>query len=289
MTIHDATLARRSTATAAGAGRAAHTGARKRTDASLVGQLNREWDDLRDDLATARTVGAWSVRQPALAGCTSLSDVEARVAAASRTDADAVLLALLELAADHEAEEGPSARLAGRTVLQLMLGKAVRIAASNAGRDDREALEHLAVAALWDVIATYPIHRRRQRVAANLSMDTLRQVVGELSSDRHESPVDPETMSRHGAERSTPELAEPVDLEVLEVLAWGVDHGAISRADAALLTGIYCTDPDGPTGPEIAAGFGISWAAARQRCSRAARKLAAAVREDALEDVADAA
>lgn len=83
---------------------------------------------------------SWATK-PTLAGYTSLADVEAGTAAADRTAADAIPLALLELAYDGD-------QLAGRTVLQLMLGKAVRIAASYTGRADRDLLEQLAVSAL---------------------------------------------------------------------------------------------------------------------------------------------
>lgn len=245
-----------------------HTGARKRLDHSLVGQLNLEWAQLR-----GRRIDTWATR-PALAGCASLADVEARTAAADKSSADEILLDLLELNRDGD-------ELAGRTVLQLMLGKAVRIAASHTGRADRDTLEQLAIAALWDVIATYPIARRRKKVAANLAMDTLRQVVAELGHDRHESPVETDVLSAVAGDVDDP-ADTVVDAELFEVLAWGVESGAITGQDAALLTAVYCTGPDNPGGAAAAAEFGLSWAAARQRCSRAVRRLATAVQADTL-------
>ena len=166
-----------------------------------------------------------------------------------------------------------------------MLGKAVRIAASHTGRADRDLLEQLAVAALWDVIATYPITRRREKVAANLSMDTLRQVVTELAPDKHETAVEADTLTAVAGDVDD-QLDGVVDAELFEVLAWGVDSGAVSREDAALLTAVYCTGPDNPGGPTAAAHFGLTWPAARQRCSRAVRKLAAAVQADTLDAAA---
>lgn len=253
------------------------SGARKRIDGSIVGQLNLEWAALRTDPATCQRVRAWAEAKEPLAGCTAVGDIETRTASVSRAEADQILLALLELAVAD--------RLAGRVVLQLMLGKAVRIAASHTGRADRDLLEQLAVAALWDVIATYPIQRRRQKVAANLAMDTLRQVVAELAPGRVESPVEPDVISRHapGDEAVDDDAPAPVvDLELFEVLAWGVDHGVLSPADASLLTRVYCPAPGEDGGEAAAAEFGLSWAAARQRCSRAVRKLATAVRADTL-------
>lgn len=253
------------------------SGARRRSDNSLVGQLNLEWSALRISPEGARAVARWAETAEVLQGCTNLADIETRTAAADRQAADAVLLALLELTAADE-------RLAGRTVLQLMLGKAVRIAAAQTGRADRDLLEQLAVAALWDVIATYPITRRREKVAANLAMDTLRQVVKELAPGRQETPVEPDTFGFGSSLEEPTEDAAPVaDLELLEILAWGVDNGAITRDEASLLVRVYCPEPGSEGGAVVAAEFGLTWAAARQRCSRAVRRLAAAVREDAVD------
>ena len=247
------------------------SGARKRLDRTIIGQLNVEWARLRNDPATVRTVTGWASRKPALAGAAGLVDIETRTTT-SRQAADSVLLALLELAHDGD-------QLAGRTVLQLMLGKAVRIAASRTGRTDRDTLEQLAVTALWDVIAAYPIDRRRQKVAANLAMDTLHQVVAELRHDRHETPTDSDVLGRVVEDRGA--LGDgPADAELVEVVMWGVESGVIGREDAVLLVRVYCTGADNPGGAAVAAEFGLSWAAARQRCSRAVRKLAAAVHAD---------
>ncbi|HEY9412691.1 MAG TPA: hypothetical protein VIP77_24165 [Jiangellaceae bacterium] len=258
------------------------SGARRRTDGSVVGQLNLEWARLRVEPTAERAVLRWAEQAEALHGCRSLADIEARTAASSRPVADQILLALLELTAAGE-------RLAGRTVLQLMLGKAVRIAAAQSGRAERDLLEQLAVSALWDVIATYPITRRREKVAANLSMDTLRQVVAELAPDRQETPAEPESFGAGGSLMSelTGEASDGTgtvpDLELLDVLVWGVDQGVLSRDEAALLVRVYCPAPGSTGGAEAAAAFGLSWPAARQRCSRAVRRLAAAIREDVLE------
>ena len=249
------------------------SGARKRADHSIVGQLNLEWSELRTSPLAARTVHRWAGTRSTLAGCANVGDIEGRVAAADRQGADAILLTLLELAAEGE-------QLAGRTVLQLMLGKAVRIAASHTGRADRDTLEQLAVAALWDVIATYPIARRRQKVAANLAMDTLRHVVTELAPDRHETPTEPDVVSGHHADDETPDHDRPVDLELLEVLAWGVDREVLTRDEATILVRVYSPGPGQEGGAAAAAELGLTWPAARQRCSRAIRKLTTAIRED---------
>ncbi|SDT58515.1 hypothetical protein [Jiangella sp. DSM 45060] len=251
------------------------TGARRHTGTGVAGRLNDEWDRLRAD-GQPDAVARWAAAEPALAGCRRLADVEAAVATAAAGgarvasgSADAVLIALLRLAHAGDA-------LAGRTVLQLMLGKAIRIAAGHAGRDSREALEHAAVAALWTVIATYPTTRRPARVAANLAMDTLGVVSRELAHRRTETPAEPDVL----ASVAGTDADDSAGTGLTELLAWAVDAKAVSLADARLLLDIYAPAPGVEGGAAAAERAGISWAAARQRASRAARRIAVAVRSD---------
>ncbi len=248
------------------------TGARRRTDASLVGRLNAEWSRLCAHPRTQSAVAHWGRRHPELAGCLALEDVELAVATAGSERADPILLALLRLARDGDS-------LAGRTVLQLMLGKAVRIASTRAGRDTKPSLEHTAVAALWTVIATYPIERRPAKVAANIAMETLRAVTGELTHQLSETPTSPDVLAADlmpltASERTT------ADHELLELLTWSVDAGTITAADATLILDIYTPAPGIEGGAAAAERHGLSWPAARQRASRAIRKVARQLRAD---------
>ncbi|SDU50810.1 hypothetical protein [Jiangella alkaliphila] len=244
------------------------TGARRQTGTGVAGRLNDEWDRLSAD-GRADAVGRWAAAEPALTGCQDLGDVEAAVAA-GRQRADAVLIALLRLAHDGDA-------LAGRTVLQLMLGKAIRIAAGHAGRDSRESLEHTAVAALWTVIATYPAERRPTKVAANIAMDTLGMVSRELAHRRTETPAEPGTLAAVLVSDPEPDA----DIDLSELLAWAAESGTITAADAELLLDIYAPAPGLEGGAAAAERAGISWAAARQRASRAVRRITLAIRADA--------
>ena len=79
-------------------------------------------------------------------------------------NADPVLAALLS-----EASVGD--QLAGRVVLQALIGRIVRMAQ----RDPRANIDDY-LAHLWCVIGSYPLKRRPVRIAANLSMDTLKAV-----------------------------------------------------------------------------------------------------------------
>lgn len=258
--------------TVASAPDATCTGARRRSDASLVGRLNAEWSRLCADPGTPSAVADWARRHPELAGCLALEDVELAVAAAGAERADRILLTLLRLA-----QAGDS--LAGRTVLQLMLGKAVRIATTRAGRDTKPALEHTAVAALWTTIATYPIERRPAKVAANLAMETLRAVTGELTHQLSETPTSPDVLAAD-LMPLTPSERTTADHELLDLLTWAVDEGTISAADATLILDIYSPAPGTEGGAAAAERHGLSWPAARQRASRALRKIARRLRAD---------
>jgi hypothetical protein len=248
------------------------TGAPRRTDASLVGRLNAEWSRLCADPCTESAVARWAVRHPELSGCLALGDIEPAVSGAGAEQADRILLALLRLTRTGDS-------LAGRTVLQLMLGKAVRIAMARAGRDTRPSLEHTAVAALWTTIATYPIERRPAKVAANLAMETLRAVTTELTHQLSETPTSPDVLAADLLPM-TPSGRTTADHELLDLLTWAVDEGTITAGDATLILDIYSPAPGTEGGAAAAERHGLSWPAARQRASRAVRKVAAHVRAD---------
>ena len=234
------------------------TGPARRSDDSLVGQLNAEWARFCADPSSARAVARW--RLPSVA---APADLELAV----RRDADGVLLALLRRGQAGDA-------LALRSVFQLMLGKAVRIAATHAGRDSRPALEQAAVTALWTVVARYPTDRRPTKIAANIAMDTLRLTVDELAHQRHETPAGHEHLHPAASPGSPP------DLELFELLAWAVGNGTVTHDEATLLVDIYAPPAGTQGGKAAAERRGLTWAAARQRASRATRRIADAVRAD---------
>lgn len=244
--------------------------ARRADDASLVGQLNREWDRLLADPASADACARWRQREPALAGLGGLAQIADRVAA----DPDAVLLALLRCAK-------AGLPLAARTVLQLMLPKAVRIARSQTGVDGREEAVAAAVAALWQAVACYPVQRRPVRVAANLAMETLAGTRRELAAARGQrEATDLAGLSAEWLEApdSAAGPARPCDLELHEALLRAVRQEVIGLAEARLLARVYGVAADGrPRDARIvAAQEGMSWPALRARCSRSTRRLAAA-------------
>lgn len=247
---------------------------------TLAGRLNAEWSQLCAASASATAVTGWGAAWPALAGAHGPDQVRGWVAERDPAGRDAVLLALLELAQGGD-------RLAGRTVLQAMLGRAVRVATSVAGRadlrGDREEALACAVAALWQVIATYPVGRRRSRVAANLAMDTVAVVQRGHTGSSHFRRAVPETpmadvrlargLVHYDGDRD--ELTGPADAELFVLLAWAVRAGVLELDQAQLLVRVYAVDEHGrPVDVQaLAASEGLSWAALRQRCHRLARRL----------------
>jgi len=258
------------------------------SSSSLPSRLNREWALLCDSAAGRRAVRDWASQSQDRAALSGLLDVDglhatvqllqsAEVTASGR---DGVLVGLLERAQDGD-------RLAGRVVLQTMLPAAVRIAQAITSRPDvlgdQDEAFALVLAALWQVIATYPVASRREKVPANLYLDTLALVRrGHTSSTHRAALVFPEqayadirTAAEPGqldADQDDP--AGPADAQLCTVLAWAVRSSVLQLDEARLLARVYGLDGSpGGAGPAVAAEYGLSWPALRQRCHRIARRV----------------
>jgi hypothetical protein len=228
---------------------------------SIVEALDREWYQLVRDHRTA--AAEWADRHEALTRCSSLDDV----LSAARLNSDPVLAALLT-------EVSVGDQLAGRVVLQALIGRMVRMAQ----RDPRASIEDY-LAHLWCVIMCYPLQRRQARVAANLSMDTLKAVSQERrwlarggvtplpSSESLEELLEPT-----GLDGTPRDSSPPVDVEVRQVLEASSLLQLIDDSDVALLRSIYA---DGMSGAQAARQFHTSAGMVRVRCSKVVRHLAA--------------
>jgi hypothetical protein len=265
---------------------ACETPSRRTSTNTLVGRLNREWAQLVAGPAATAALSRWTLTCPALTGLPTLDDVLSLIADADTAVRDAVLLALITAAQAGDA-------LAGRTVLQTMLGKAVRVAGTVARRDDvrgdQEEASARAVAALWQAIATYPVALRPARVAANLALDTVavaqRGHTGSSHFRRSYRELPMADVGRVGSavqhDGGSDDVRGPVDAQLLTVLAWAVRAGVLDLADAQLLVQVYSVDEHGRAadGRAVAAQAGLSWPALRQRCRRLARRVGAAAVE----------
>jgi DNA-directed RNA polymerase specialized sigma24 family protein len=228
---------------------------------TLVEALDWEWHELVSSQRAAVT--RWGDRHVAFALCRSLDDILSAV----KLNSDPILGALLT-------EVSTGDRLAGRVVLQALIGRMVRMAQ----RDPRASVDDY-LAALWGVINSYPLSRRPVRIAANLSLDTLKAVSSEHrwlrrgdvtlwpSGESLEELLEPV-----GLDGSAYDSLPPVDVEVARVLEAGGLLSLIDDSEAELLHSIYA---DGISGDRAARRFRLSEGTVRVRCSKAVRRLAA--------------
>lgn len=260
----------------------------------LVGRLNAEWAGLSQDETFRLHLRRW-YGDPALTGPQSVLDP----LRACRTsgEQDRILLPLLRAAVTG----GPGGPLAARTVVQTMLPKAIRIARSQLRPQyDWEETVSLTVGALYEVVRTYPVHRRPRRIAANLALETLRLTRRLTGPDTSAVPLDPDSAAGIFTADACPAsqaeltllLARAADYrllaedepgraagwdaraELVELLVWALESGALDVEDARLITGYYRDRPAGrPAAPRPSARDG---ARERQRRSRAVRRLAVA-------------
>lgn len=261
--------------------------------AGIFQQLIDEWARLCTLPSLTRTLQRWTDAEPALSGSSSLGGLIDHIDDAGEDEKDRLLLALIRLTQDGH-------QLAGRVVLQAMLPKIARIVRGLRSSPNDQTIEdrrHLGVATMWEVIHAYPAGRRQSRVAANLALDTLHRLTDNLRKPEADVPMDPEEISGHlargrraGAVHSDAERQSGTgsscegissDAELLEVISWAVEIGAIVPDEGSLLVRVYLPEPGREGSATVAADLGLSPAALRQRCSRARRRLIAAVRADA--------
>ncbi len=252
-------------------------------DRGIFGQLGQEWTRLGALPSMAHTLGRWGRAEPVLAGPTSLGELVDRIDTSHSVEEDQLLLALLRLAQAGQ-------QLAGRVLLQAMLPKISRMVRRMrpTSNDDRriEDRRHIAVATFWEVLHTYPAGRRQTKIAANLALDTLHQLTSGHRKPPGDIPLSPDVCADRLAARAyedprTSGGGLSSDADLLEVIIWGLDVRAICAEEASLLVRVYLPDPrDGHRGADVAHELGLSHTVLRKRCSRARRRLVAAVRAD---------
>ncbi|OKJ52590.1 hypothetical protein [Streptomyces sp. CB02261] len=279
-------------------------------------RLDADWAALRADPALRQAVTDWVADGHLTDGIAAVTDSWAgsltpeQLLAALRptggvTDAltDAVLRALLQRAAGRDR----SAVLAGRVIVQAMLPAAVRITRGQVratGGRTRDAVGHVTVTALYEVARSGRIHLRPGRPAANLALDTLRQVLAELAAEQ--GPVGEDLAAAEQLADRSPgpyEVARartvraaaveaglhagpaedaataPARLELLELLLDAMRDGALSTADAQALAWHHISG--GIPDAEAAARAGITDGAWQRRRSRARARLTASLRPQA--------
>ena len=233
-----------------------------RSEYAIVDALNHDWRELvhRD----RGTVLRWSQRHAALATCNSLDDVLSM----GQLNSDATLSALLTEVSNED-------MLAGRTVLQSMLGRLVRMA-----QRDRQAGIDDYIAALWCVIRTLsavgpsradrgePVDGRLQGGVSGAA----------VAGPRRGDALAARTVSWKGSSATgwpgsggcpTPTRVSPTAVEVLSA---GFRLRLIDEPTRRLLHSVYV---DGLSSDEAARRHLTSPGSVRVRSSKAVKRLAA--------------
>ena len=233
----------------------------RRTSSRVVDDLNQDWLRLVEERSDA--VRVWAGRHPELAGCAGLVDLLGR---AARGEDDVLRPLLVEAHAGDQ--------LAGRVVVQAMLGRLVRMAAR-----DRCAVVDDYVGALWCVLARYPLAARPARIAANLALDTLKTVHRDrYGGGRRTVSVWPAgdeleaLLERSGRPEVLDHPVERQSLDAAAVIDAGHQLRLIDEGTRGLLRHVYL---EGLSGRDAADRSGTSPGSLRVRCSRALRRLAA--------------
>lgn len=243
----------------------------------VYGDLVEDWKRVCE-LPTVRTmIRKWAKTHPVLCGFTSLTELLDQIDSAGHERTDELLSALIQLAQAGQ-------QLAGQTVLQAMLPKLYRMAATaTMDSGDANTLEErrqIGVTTFWDLLATYPAERRTKRVAANLALDTLHQITATTRRAIREYPSGLGQVDGHdysdgqlhscldisyalhtgysdGGEQAAASVDETstaalarvgdgpdADGDLLSCVAWGVDVNAITSEEASMLVRVYAPGPD---------------------------------------------
>jgi hypothetical protein len=225
----------------------------------IVDCLNAEWNLLTPD--SRGSVVRWAERHQALTPCRCLGDVLLAI----RREPDAALSALLTEVLSND-------QLAGRVVVQSMLGKLVRMAQLD---EEHEVGDYIS--AFWCVLKAYPLAARPRKIAANLVLDTLKQVRRERYSSRCYGvvpwPPGAELDEVYEQVKRRDSLDHQWDIAGMtapDLLDAARHLGAVSVEYRRLLSSVYV---EGMSGTEAASRHQITAGSVRVRCSRAVEQL----------------
>lgn len=220
-------------------------------------QLDHEWAAI----VRRRSTSTELAEACALAGVAAPTELVRAVRRANPEQADAVLASLA-----RRSQAGSD--VAARALLQLLLPGTCRLASRWWALGSAEERAAAAVAAVFDRIRRYPIHRRPARIAANVLLDAnqdLARIARRVTADRQRTTsVEP---NRLLARRATDETSASDQLR--DLIEDAVAAGRVPATWAAL---IVATHIDGDDLPSIARRTGtpvrtLQW---RRRTAEAA-------------------
>ena len=183
-------------------------------DSNALAQLDAEWNVIVDR-AIAKSFARWQQEHSLLRRFSGPRHLIDSLHAAAVPDTDEPLLILLELASRD--------RLAGRVVLQAFLPALKALSQRIVYPVERsDEVWELLFFHAWKTIRTYPTHKRRRSVAANLKFTVLRGTLRELHH-----PDDPTLPDR-------PQTAV-LTTDAQELVLAAADSGLITHKDAELI------------------------------------------------------
>ena len=198
-----------------------------RTNAGYFSTLCMEWD--RDFAGRTHDFGSL--------GMLECGDLEEALHIVKKPEADRRLHILLSQAAAGD-------KVAERVVLQVMLPKTAQLARTCACLRSLSPADAAwsAFGAMWEAVKTYPLHRTTS-VAGNLGLNALAVINETLGLPRnHVDEIgvldeDLEAKMNEGAEaRSTePEWGDSSFHDLVKVLTWAADTGALTRQEISIL------------------------------------------------------
>lgn len=207
----------------------------RRTDPSLSARLDAEWEQLAGSFRAARALRRWAEREPMLASFPDLHWLRATVHDRGTPErSDHLLGALVRLAA----VDGGDDQLAARTVLQLLLPGALRLAGTvaAASRDPVDA-EAAVLAELMIGIRTFPWRRRRRAIAANLLLDTRQRLFRSRHRTGREVATGLDREAPAGSGTPATELDQDGSVALNHLLRWAQQQRILDRFETTLLVG----------------------------------------------------
>lgn len=248
--------------------------------ASLVDELEREWERLESGGEVDAALGRWRQSEPAL-GFATVADLISYLADATVDDEghDRVLAALLGLAGVEP--------LAVRLVLQRFLPACKRMIGWPEARQRLgvDVWLGLVVSTAFEVIVTYPLQRRPTRIAANIVCDVRKRLFAALAEERgavsrlvdrdQSKPEGDEAVGHSRLRPRRPPLeewgaAECSTVEACDLLRRAIRQGHVTAGAAHL---IVLSRVGGVPLEQIARDSGRGGTTLRQRRHRAERRL----------------
>lgn len=220
---------------------------------NLVDRLNHEWAVLA--LEGSDFLNDWAQMCRPLSSCHSLDEVLQAI----RSTPDEVLAFLI-----YRCQMGDN--VAGRTVLQSMLGKLVKMSYTGVAARQTNALDNL-VTHMWCQIALYPLSARPLRIAANLALDTLKAAHNDWRTGI-EAPA-PTTAVTHALDEAQLSTHSPTTPSAENLIDAAHRLGLITNKTRDILVAVY--GPEELSGDLAAQRWCCTPAAIRTRCKEAVR------------------